>query len=362
MSPFSHPDHREQGDYGDAVADVRETLEIQAAACRRLGSIQYADLLDALVDDHRRGGPIVELLAGRSDRPLHDALPLRLLGALHHAALVGRAPELAARFPSCGGDGAPIDLDTMYRVVERQRDDIEDGLRRGVQTNEVGRAVCHLAIANWLPTIGVDEFDWWEVGASAGLNLSFDQYAADTGRGVLGCEGSTLTFPSSTFVTTPPVGISARCASRRGCDPEPIDLETDAVRLESFVWPDQTTRRARLLAAIAITRPLRHVIDRASADDWITTRLSDPSVRPAVIFHSIVWQYMAPEVQTRFRETIAAAGREGRNIVWARMEPAGVTADLRADVWSNGAVSRHHLADVGYHGQDFTWLGRRLSD
>lgn len=344
------------------MADVGETLAIQAAACRHLGSIQYADLLDAFLEDHRRGGPIVQLLDGRSDRPLHDALPLRLLGSLHRAALLGRAPELAARFPSCGGDGAPIDLALVYRVVDRLRDDVEDGLRRGVQTNEVGRAVCHLAIANWLPTLGVDEFDWWEVGASAGLNLSFDQYAADTGQGVLGREGSSLTFPTSTFVAAPSVRTAARCVSRRGCDPDPIDLERDAIRLESFVWPDQTTRRARLLAAIAITRPLRHPIDQASADDWIVARLAEPSTRPAVIFHSIVWQYMAPEVQTRFRETIARAGRDGRTLVWARMEPAGVTADLRADVWSNGTRTEFHLADVGYHGQDFTWLDRRLSD
>jgi len=344
------------------VADVRETLEIQATACRNLGSIQYADLLEALVDDHRRGGPVVALLAGRSDRPLHDALPLRLLGALHRAALLGRAPELAARFPSCGGDGAPIDLAVVYRVVDRLRDDVEDGLRRGVQTNEVGRAVCHLAIANWLPTIGIDTFDWWEVGASAGLNLSFDQYAADTGQGVLGRSGSPLTFPSSMFAVAPPVGTAARCASRRGCDPDPIDLEQDAVRLESFVWPDQSIRRARLLAAIAITRPLRHHIDRASADDWIAARLAEPSDHPAVIFHSIVWQYMAPEVQVRFRDAIAEAGRQGRELVWARMEPAGPIADLRADVWSTGRLIRYHLADVGYHGQNFSWLGARLSD
>lgn len=344
------------------MSGVRESLEIQAVACRRLGSLQYADLLDAMVLDHDRGGPIASLLSGRTDRPVHDALPLRLLGALHRAALDGRAPELAARFPSCGGDGRVIDLAAVHDVIDRLRSYVDDALGRGVQTNEVGRSLCHLAVANWLPSIGVDEFDWWEVGASAGLNLSFDQYAADTGQGVLGRNGSPLTFPSSMFAVAPPVGTAARCASRRGCDPDPIDLDRDAIRLESFVWPDQSERRARLLSAIAITRPLHHRVDRASADDWIAARLAEPSDHPAVIFHSIVWQYMAPEVQVRFRDAISEAGREGRELVWARMEPAGPIADLRADVWSKGAVSRHHLADVGYHGQNFDWLERRLSD
>lgn len=344
------------------MSTVRESLELQAAACRALGSTQYADLLDAMVEDHRRNGPIARLLDGRTERPVHDALPLRLLGALHHAALTGRAPELAVRFPSCGGDGSPVPLPDVFDVIERRRSDVESALARGVQTNEVGRSVCHLALATWLPSTGVEEFDWWEVGASAGLNLSFDHYAADTGRGVLGRRGSPVTFGPSTFVAPPPTGTAARCASRRGCDPAPIDLDADASVLESFVWPDQVHRRERLLAAIAVTRPLRHRVDEASADDWIVERLTEPSTRTAVVFHSIVWQYVEPTARERFRDSIEDAGRRGRDVVWARMEPAGPCADLRADVWRDGRCTRFHLADVGYHGQDFTWFGRRLDD
>ena len=344
------------------MSDVREALEIQAVACRRLGSAQYADLLHAMVADHDRGGPIVSILSGRTDRPVHDALPLRFLGALHHVALDGRAPELAARFPSCGGDGEPIALATVYEVIARLDSFVDDALGRGVQTNEVGRSLCHLTVANWLPSLGIGEFDWWEVGASAGLNLSFDHYAADTGHGVLGREGSSLTFPPTMFSTAPRVVEPARCVDRLGCDPDPVDLDRDALRLEAFVWPDQTVRRSRLLSAIAISRPLRHRVDRASADVWIIDRLADSTDRPAVVFHSIVWQYMAPEVRERFRDALRKAGAGGRSLVWARMEPAGDKADLRADVWHEGRCTRFHLADVGYHGQEFTWLGERLSD
>ena len=344
------------------MSDVCECLEIQAAACRRLGSNQYADLLDAMAGDHRRGGPMVALLDGRSTRPVHDALPLRLLGLLHRAALLGRAPELAARFPSCGGDGGEIELSAALAVIARLGDETDRALARGVQTNEVGRSLCHLAIANWLPTIGVGEFDWWEVGASAGLNLSFDRFAADTGAGILGSSGSPLTFPTSMFSIPPTVRESARCIERRGCDPEPIDPATDAVTLEAFVWPDQAERRRRLLSAVEITRPLAHRVDRASADVWIAERLAEPTSRTAIAFHSIVWQYMPTDVRRRFRNSLEAAGDAGRALVWARMEPAGPHADLRADVWLDGERSRFHLADVGYHGQDFTWLERRLSD
>lgn len=342
--------------------DVRAALAAQASSCRQLGSTQYADLLDAMVADHMRGGPIASILAKRTPRPLHDALPLRLLGFIHGLALEGAAPELADRFVSCGGDGGTVDLSSVVRVLERVSDRLDTALSRPVQTNEVGRSVCHLAIAHWLPSLGIEEFDLWEVGTSAGLNLSFDRYAAETSHGVLGHVGSKLTFPKSTFDNAPPTTPAATCVHRCGCDADPIDLERDSLRLASFIWPDQAERRSRLLTAIEITKPLHHLVEKASADDWILDRLRDRTSRTAVIFHSIVWQYMSPDTQIRLRESISTAGASGRSLVWARMEPAGVKADLRADVWIDGSCSRYLLADVGYHGQNFNWLATRLSD
>ncbi|MFM7140964.1 MAG: DUF2332 family protein, partial [Alphaproteobacteria bacterium] len=192
-----------------------EALEIQAAQCRHLGSAQYADLLDAMAADHRAGGRIASLLDGRSERPLHDAILLRLLAALHLAALEGRAPRLAARFASCGGDGGSVDLADVLATVDAFPAQVERGLRSQVQTNEVGRSVCLLALANWLPEVGIDAFDLLEIGSSAGLNLSFDRYGADTGDGVLGRADSPLVFERSTFVRAPRVRTPARC--RQGC-------------------------------------------------------------------------------------------------------------------------------------------------
>lgn len=348
--------------YYDAVSKVLESLEHQALACRLLGSFQYADLLDSMAEDCRQGGLIATLLLDRCPQPIHDALPLRLLGFLHHAALSGSAPELAERFASCGGDGQSVELEVVFDVLNRLSSQVDRALSRGVQTNEVGRSICHLTLANWLPTQGFAEFDLWEIGSSAGLNLSFDHYAADTGAGVLGREGSALTFPPKMFVDPPPVHRPATCVDRRGCDLHPIDLASDSTRLASFIWPDQSERRDFLLKAIEITRTLNHPIDRASADDWLSGLLASPSRRPVVVFHSIVWQYMDDAVRRSVREQLFEAGSSGRSLVWARMEPAGPVADLRADLWVGGGVTRFHLADVGYHGQGFRWLGRALSD
>lgn len=343
------------------VSDVFASIQLQAASCRRLGSLQYADLLEAIGRDVSDDGDFAGLLRGRSARPVHDALPLRLLGALHGLALSGRSPELAARFPSCGGDGSPIALGEVRDVVHRERAAIEDGLARHVQTNEPGRSTALLMLANWLPHLGIDEFDLLEVGSSAGLNLSFDDYAADTGRGVLGRQGSPLTFPPSWFDRAPAVHPHpAQCVGRRGCDVAPLDPEADAVRLQSFVWPDHAERMSRLRAAIAIAAPRGRRVERASADGWIAERLAERADRPAVVFHSIVWQYLGTEVQARLRSAISLAGDSSDTgpVIWARMEPAGERADLRVDAWLDGAHSAHVLADIGYHGSDVTWRGR----
>jgi hypothetical protein len=343
------------------VSDVLASIELQAAACRRLGSLQYADLLEAIARDASGGGDLAALLLGRSVRPVHDALPLRLLGALHGLALAGLAPELAARFPSCGGDGSPIALGEVRGLVHRERAAIEDGLSRNVQTNEPGRSTALLMLANWLPRLGIDEFDLFEVGSSAGLNLSFDEYAADTGHGFLGRTDSPLTFPSSWFDRAPAVHPHpARCVERRGCDVAPLDPEVDAVRLQSFVWPDQVERMSRLRAAIAVASPCGRRVERASADGWIAARLAERTERPVVVFHSIVWQYLGTEVQLRLRGALTGAGEsgDGSPVVWARMEPAGDRADLRVDAWIAGVRSQHVLADIGYHGSNITWRGQ----
>jgi len=344
------------------VSDVRAAIDLQASACRRLGSVQYADLLGSIAGNVAAGGAFAELLHGRTDRPVHDALPLRLLGSLHGLALSGGAPRLAARFPSCGGDGSTIPLADVLDAVARHRSAIEDGLARHVQTNEPGRSVALLLVANWLPSIGIREFDLLEVGSSAGLNLSFDDYAADTGSGVLGLRDSALVFPPSWFDRAPRAARDpARCIDRRGCDVAPLDPVADAVRLQSFVWPDQSERLSRLRTAIAIASTRERRVKRASADRWTGARLAERTraSRPVVVFHSIVWQYLGATVQERLRAAIVRAGESTANgsVVWARMEPAGDRADLRADAWVDGAHSAHVLADIGYHGADVTWHG-----
>ena len=56
-----------------------------------------------VVADLRTGGVTAELLTGRGDDPVGSALALRFLGSVHRIVLDGRAPDLAAFYPSMGG-------------------------------------------------------------------------------------------------------------------------------------------------------------------------------------------------------------------------------------------------------------------
>ena len=112
-------------------------IELQALACARLGSPQYATLMWDLKADYDRGGDSYQLLHDRPEAPVRDALVLRLLGAIHRIVLRGDAPELAARYASAGGDGGPIALPDFLAAIDAHRSEIVEGLRQNVQTNEV---------------------------------------------------------------------------------------------------------------------------------------------------------------------------------------------------------------------------------
>lgn len=339
-------------------------LVAQAETCRVMGSKMYWRLFADLAEDYADNGRTYALLAGRSQRPVHDAIALRLAGALHRVVLRGDDERLARHYPSVGG--SPKE-DFTADVIAHMRDHIEEidlALTQQVQTNEVGRSVVHLTLSHWLTAQGIDEIDFLEVGASAGLNLNFDRFYACSKKLRMGDPASTVRLMGGWFTHTPAVpGMGAAVRRRRGVDLSPIDVgnRDDELRLLSFVWPDQSERFVRTRAAIEIAKAHPVVIDQESADTWIERQLSRPSGRAIVVFHSIVWQYLGDGVQRRFVQALHAAGANATRdapLVWARMEPAGPVADVQVDIWDGSTPGPRHerLAHVGYHGHRLDWF------
>ncbi len=337
-------------------------LRAQARACGPLGSKMYETLFTELADDYEAGGRIYALLTGRSSRPIHDAIPLRLAGAIHRVVLRGDDTRLARHYPSMGGKpGEDFGADFIGYVREHL-DEVELGLSSQVQTNEVGRSVVHLALSHWITKFDIEECDFLEVGASAGLNLNFDKFYACFGQLRMGDPSSALRFMGDWFENAPLVPkVGARIINRRGVDVSPLDVTDPAqeLRLLSFVWPDQKARMQRIRSAIEIAKLHKPLVETESADTWIERQLRTRRERATVVFHSIVWQYLGPDVQRRFRQALEDASITAspeKPLIWARMEPAGKVADVRVTMWRGGDAEEFHLADIGYHGQDMKWL------
>ena len=231
-------------------------------------------------------------------------------------------------------------------------------MRLPVQTNEAGRSVAAMTVLRHPWIAEASGVVWREVGASAGLNLNFTRYAYEVEDGVIGALDSPLRFPrewsappGSTGLVMPPV------IDVRGCDPHPIDPASLAggLLLESYVWPDDTVRRERLRAAMTVASLHPPVVDRAAAADWVPAQRAEPGAM-LVLFHSIVWQYLDESnrdaVRTHLEEVGSTTGSAG--LAWARMEPAGSTADLRLTVWRDGERRDTVIGTIGYHGQRFT--------
>ena len=179
-----------------SAVTVEQSLEMQAVSCRAIGSELYGTLLEGLLADYRRGGLTAEVLDGVTATPLHDALPLRYLATAHRLALIGDAPRLATRYPSCGGtwDRRPDIVEDFLAVVDEHREEFTRGVRLNVQTNEVGRAA---VLASGFATVGSRcglALDQLEIGSSAGLLSRWDRFAYDTGASHAGDPASPVRF------------------------------------------------------------------------------------------------------------------------------------------------------------------------
>lgn len=337
-----------------------ETIETQRFGCEMSGSDLYSDILRFVADDVAADGPIATLLEPVAEAPFGDAVILRYLAALHLLVLDGRAPALAAHFPSAGGSPGRGLAPAVRTASIENRAEIATRLAQGVQTNEVGRSAALLGGYLEVARLGLP-LRVLEVGASAGLNLLFDRYRyLDSHGGSFGPASSALVFDRPWFASAPDLATPIEVVERRGSDVAPIDVASaeGRLRLRSFVWGDQLDRLARLDAALAVAAADPPVVDRAPAPAWLVDRLAER--RPGcatVVSHSIMFQYLSDEGRRAMLAAIDAAGRAATDdapFAWLRLEPGGDQAELRLTTWPGGTT--HLLGRSSYHGPPVVWL------
>jgi hypothetical protein len=333
----------------------------QAGWCEGISPL-YAALLGRLATDVEAGGVGWQLLGPHSTDRLGSALALRVMAAVHRIVLEGRAPELAAFYPSVGGSAPVEEAWGPFRdVLATHAIELAVGLKRGLQTNEVGR--CQALVGGFLTV--AHEFGLplrtLEIGASAGLIMRWDHYLYEARGAKWGDEDSPVKLCSFNTPPAPPLEIPATVAERRGCDPSPIDAASEGGRLSllSFVWPDQAHRIRMLRSALDVAQKVPVQIDAEGAENWLASQLTSPVEDVAtVVHHSIVMQYLEHDERDRVMGLIEEAGAgatDSAPLAWLRFEPGEEGAETRLTMWPGG--EERLIATSDYHGGNVVWLG-----
>ena len=164
-----------------------------------------------------------------------------------------------------------------------------------------------------------------------------------------------------------PAAAAARLqiAERAGCDRAPIDATTQPGRLtlQSYIWPDEPERIARVVAAAAVAARHPVAVERRSAAAWLLERLGDP--RPGLL--TVVWQSVVDQyLDDGERDAIASAfsSAAGGPLAWLTLEPraagteatgSGFELRCRERPEDNGSGVARLLAHAGYHGPPVVW-------
>lgn len=333
---------------------LRDACRHQALNCRSLGSPFTARLLNLAAGRLTDASDVgATLLAWDGDVTSDgQSVPLRLAGALHRLVLLEDEGLVPHWPPHETGD------DALWSAVEeafdRRRDEVLQTLSHAPQTNEVRRAAALIPVLHMLARQYDRPLALFELGASAGLNLSMDRFDLAAGATRFGPGDSTVAL-APVWEGPRPEPASLTVASRRGVDLAPLSVTNDAdrLRLFAYLWPDQPERRQRTEAAVDLSDI---EVEEGDAGDWLDDALNACSddVLP-VIYHTVAWQYFPAASQKRAEEAMARVGAD-RPVARIGMEAdSGRGAGLTLTTWPNGR--KHALARVDFHGRWLDWFG-----
>ena len=345
----------------DKASSVIASFRDQAEYCRALGSPFTGVLLDLAAERLQANAPWSTPLLAWPGEPRADALALRLAGALHRAVLDGSDAQLAACYTA-----GEITDNALDAALMRHADLLAQYLRSPPQTNDPQRSAVllggFLKLAQLCPGLPLQTC---EIGASAGLNLSWDAYAYDFGSWQHGEPQTAPLLLRCRWGGTQPPATRPRVVARAGCDVSPLDARSsaDRQRLLSYIWAGQPERLARVTLALDHTAACDITVARSHAADFVAAQLQQRRPNAAfVLYHSIVWQYIAADEQQRITAAMQQAGATATAqspVAWLRFEPGRAKdgADLTLTVWNGSTLAGRELrlGAGDYHGRWMRW-------
>ena len=316
-----------------------DAFRAQADYCIKNDAPMTATIVIALADSLDLRTVTGARVLDWAGNPVSDALPLRLVGGVHHLWRTGRAVGLSPLF---NGSALRADRATRMRHLLAEHDaELATWLDGPPQTNEPGRSAQLMVGLLEIVARHGPKMEILEIGSSAGLNLLIDRYRIDLPGVSTGPANSPVRLKPE-WRGPPPPARAPQIMSLRGVDIAPVDATTQAGadRLLAYCWVDHTVRIERLAHALALLRAHPPRLDQGDAPDWLEARLSKPQAEGVtrVLMHSIVWQYIAPEGQARITAAMEAAGARAtadRPLGWVRVEADRTIHqhDIRVQSW-----------------------------
>lgn len=345
--------------------NLAECFAAQADTCHTMGSPFMGRLLHILAQDWPTDSALGRKFAGFTGDigPAGHSLPLRIAGGLHALVLSGRDAHLAQAYPPHDRDEADLRAAVLTALAAHETF-LMDWTDSPPQTNEVRRSAALIAGAH----VALSHFDLpiflSELGASGGLNLTWDHYALEVGEQTIGAQNPALTLRPEWKGTPPPLP-APHIAARAGVDLNPLDPrnEADRLRLTAYLWADQPERLALTKAAAQVATG---TVETGDAIAWLEHRLpAAPDGHLHLIQHTVAWQYFPQATQAKGQALIEAAGARAtprRPLAWLSMETDGDTtgqvgAALTLRLWPGDITLALGRAD--FHGRwvDWRWQG-----
>lgn len=346
------------------TASFARRFRSQAAHCERAGSPLYGRLLEVAAVDIERRGPCWNVVQSYAERRLlpPPAAPLAFMAAVHQVVLEHPGSVLEPYYPSTGGDTSRVGLDAAFlEVISAHGNRIRELLHRPVQTNEVARS--RVLLGGFLTVAHETQLPLrvLEFGASAGLNLRWDQYRYEVDDLGWGARDSPLHLVDGFIEGRPPLHLEAEVAERRGCDLSPIDprSEDGQIKLVSHVWADQVDRLEQLRAAFLVAATVDAPVEAADALAWVTAMLGAPvSGVATVVYDTCMMEYLDPAVRSGIHQTIEGAGARAADdcpLAFLHLAPSSTPGEeeLSLTTWPGGV--RRLLASCDPYARKIRW-------
>lgn len=282
-------------------------------------------------------------------------VPHRLLAAVRWLVLAGEIEDFEAVDDPWGA----------FRSVLAERGEWVARFVREqpVQTNEVQRCFALLPLFLTVARAARRPLDLIELGASAGLNLLWDQYRYRYDVGTWGAAESPLELTGEEPAPVPGELLETRVEvrRRRGIDLRPVDVTSEeGLRLlMTFVRHDDARTRLRRAADVLRRDPPELI----SGDylELLPDLLGDrDDAALTVVFQTLSTVYLSDEQRARLRAAVDAAGEDGP-LAWISTPTPEEHGQRRGDypievaLWPGG--ERRIMARMDVHGESLTWGG-----